>query len=269
MKFLVAGSSLPETVIQDETGRMRRHIGGVAAIMARELAQAGADVTLVVNAIPGEPAQEIISAVEKLGMHTVLIEGYPKPNKRASAAITVRNGNPVRFNGNWNRTGYMGPQFSSLCREHDWLLTGLSLDIRDLQSALGNCANVAVNATTARSAPKALRLKGQRILTMNQRECESILYSAKATDRENQLTSIAGAETVMVTAGSKGRRIHRAGEAVLSAKAVPVPKGTDFIGAGDAATAGLVYAQAQGLDLNETIDEFITCLLERNASAYR
>ena len=45
--------------------------------------------------------------------------------------------------------------------------------------------------------------------------------------------------------------------------------GTDFIGAGDAATAGLVYALAHRLDLKETVDEFIKNLMERNAKGYR
>ena len=269
MRFLVAGSSLPEVVIQEKTGRMRRHIGGVAGIMARELAREGADVTLVVNAIAGEPAEEIVQGVEKSGVKAVLIEGDPKPSRRASAAITVRNGNPVKLNGNWNRTGYMGEEFKELCVSHDWLLAGLSLDMRDLTAGIKTCANVAVNATSTRSAPKALRLKGITALTMNARECQAMREAASKPTAEAQIGGITGAQTVMVTLGSKGHRIHQHDGTLLTADAPTPPEGTDYIGAGDAATAGLVYALAHGLELEGTVQRFISRLMEGNAQAYR
>ena len=80
--------------------------------------------------------------------------------------------------------------------------------------------------------------------------------------------ALAGNQTTMVTNGAKGRVIHHAGKSPRHAAAVKVPPGTDYIGAGDAATAGLVHAMAHELDQDETVDRFIADLLARNAAGY-
>ena len=69
--------------------------------------------------------------------------------------------------------------------------------------------------------------------------------------------------------GRRGRAVHHADGSAKTHPALPAPAGVDFIGAGDAATAGLALALSQGLDLEETVDQAISGLLERNAGGYQ
>ena len=93
MKYLVIGNAQMETITQSETGLSRDHVGGVGAIMARELALAGANVTLVTTAPSGPATREVQEAIEDSGIKPLVIPGNPPQTRRGYAHITTHKGN--------------------------------------------------------------------------------------------------------------------------------------------------------------------------------
>ena len=268
-RFLVVGNALAETIRRTQDGAGRRHVGGVGAIMARELAHAGADVTFLTTAPAGRHAGKMQAALEKRGVKPVILPGAPAQTTEGQATIMVKNGGPLRAKGNWPRMGGLRKEIAELAPEFDWTLVSMTLSDQDLREAAGSSPNLAVNATAKSMAGRIPSIGPHRISTMNEQERAALMNSPAPSRRGKDLRQVTGAETVMVTMGRRGRRIYLPDGTSEEAPAGPVPEGADFIGAGDSATAGLVYATALGLDIGETIDRFISELMRRNAQAYR
>lgn len=270
MKILVIGNSVEETIVRAETGEIRKHIGGVGAIMARELALSGgatAEVTFLTTTAPGQPALNILQAMEAAGVNTHIVNGHPPQTRKAQARITTRNGGPVSANGDWPPMPSLSPHIESMAPEHDWTIVTANLTAHDLRTAETSSPNLAVNATSKHHVKRIPMLKRPTVATMNNMEA-SALVKAMKTSSGTALRQALHADTLMVTLGAKGRIIHRQDMPSQVTEAPPAPENTDFIGAGDAATAGLVLALACNLDLKATVDSFITQLMERNAQAY-
>ena len=265
MKYLVVGNAQMETITQSETGLSRDHAGGVGAIMARELALAGADVTLISTAPSGPTTTELEDALSTLGVNPVIVPGSPAQRERGYTHITTQNGGPISARGEWPR---MGGVISHLNRmKADWMLTSLHAAPQDLSALSRMNRKNAVNATSKKHVRLITHIWNQTIYTMNDAEARMLMKEIDI-DRLENLPRALGAETVMVTRGRYGRITYTYGKDTQRREAVPVPEGTDFIGCGDAATAGLVFATAEGLDVPETVDRFITDLMERNRLAY-
>lgn len=268
MRYLVVGNALPETIVRSEDGAKRLHISGVGAIMARELALAGAQTTLLSTAPAGAPTQEIEHALNRLGVIPVIVPGSPPQAKASRAVITTRNGGPIRARGSWPSMGRVMPEFAHLIRQHEWTLVSLTLVPEDLQEIRRTAHNLSVNATSVKLAQRLPTTGPLRAAAMNEQESKEIMARLGLKSRL-QLPQALRAQTTMVTLGRKGWEIHQQAEPVQKSPAVPVPTGTDFIGAGDAATAALVMALAEGLDPRTTINQAISSLLKRNAQAYQ
>ena len=265
MKYLVLGNAQMETITQSETGLSREHLGGVGAIMARELALAGADVTLMTTAPQGQPTEEIEESARKNDITPLVFPGNPPQAKRGYAHIKTQNGSLRWVNGDWPRMGALGKHITQVRPE--WTLISLQIHPKDLAVIRNAPGKKAVNATSKRHALIIPRLVNQSVYTMNAGEAKTLM-SEMDINREEDLPRVLGADTVMVTKGPRGRVTHGFGKPTQWDDPVAVPQGTDFIGCGDAATAGLVFAIAEGLDPQKTVDRFVTDLMERNAQAY-
>ena len=268
MSYLVVGNALTETIIRSQDGAQRQHTGGVGAIMARELALTGARVTLLTTAPQGGAARQIQADLEKHGVTPIVVPGQPAQTRAGWAEIITRRGEPVRASGSWPRMGGLQKQITELAPEHDWTLISLNIMPQDLQAARKLAPNLAVNATSKGLAVRMARTGEHRLATMNGDEARKLIAHL-GTESHARLPKALRAKTVMVTLGRRGRALHHADGSAETHPAVPVPAGADFIGAGDAATAGLVLALSQGLDPGETVDQAISGLLKRNAQAYR
>ncbi len=268
MSYLVVGNALTETIIRSQDGAQRQHTGGVGAIMARELALTGARVTLLTTAPQGDAARQIQADLEKHGMTPIVVPGQPARVWAGWAEIITRRGGPVRASGSWPRMGGLQKQITELAPEHDWTLISLNIMPQDLQAARKLAPNLAVNATSKGLAVRMAKTGEHQLATMNRDEARKLMAHL-GTESHAGLPRALRANTVMVTLGRRGRIIHHADGSAETHPAVPAPAGTDFIGAGDAATAGLVLALSRGLDLGETVDQAISGLLERNAGGYR
>ena len=265
MTYLVLGNAQLETITQSETGLSRNHLGGVGAIMARELALAGANVTLVTTAPPGPATREVQEAIEDSGIKPMVIPGNPPQTRRGYAHITTHKGNVRSVKGDWPRMGLLGPIVSQV--NADWTLISLQLQPKDLHALQELKGPKAVNATSKKHASLIPQIPNQAVYTMNSSEATALMLDMSVLHEED-LPRALGADTVMITRGQHGRTTYTQAQPVLCHDAVPVPDGADFIGCGDAATAGLVFALAEGLDQEQTVNSFVTDLMRRNALAY-
>ena len=271
MKFLVIGNSVEEIVTRSETGRHRVHIGGVGAIMARELALSAPDehVTFLTIAAPGRPTDNIKIGMAMNGVNQVSIpRAYRTLTRKSRARITTTGGNPVSAKGDWPPMPSISPDIPGLAAVHDWTLITANLAPQDLEKAAAHSKNLAINATTKHHAKGILAVDNPSVVTMNSQEA-SLLAASLGTHPGPGLKKATHARTLMITMGAKGRVIYHLDDEPRHAPAPKPPSGTDFIGAGDAATAGLVYAIAHRLDIDATVDRFILNLLQRNALAYQ
>ena len=197
-----------------------------------------------------------------------LIIALGKFSLGSHATITTRLGGPIRAQGSWSIMGGLGKHIAILAPQFDWALVSLTLRWNDLETVAKSARKLAVNATSKKHVALIPHIQEQAVTTMNQRESGKLM-NLMSVREPSDLPSKLGVATLMVTRGARGRTVYQANGERWDAPTVPVPQGADFIGAGDAATAGLVYSQPMGLDLNETVDRFITRLLQRNADAFQ
>ena len=267
-RFLVIGNAVNETVTRTEDGAVRRHAGGVGAIMARELALAGGDVTLLTTALPGKPLEKIREHLTEGGVTLDAHAGNPPQQKHAEVQIRCRRGEFAGASGQWARMGGLGRHIACTAPDYDMTLVSLNLAPADLQTALKHSRRLVANATAPKLAPRLLKMKGLTAATLNTRELGEMRAQSRAGMKADQIPIALEAGHVLLTRGAKGMSLLT-NETANDIAAPPVPAGSDFIGAGDAATAGLAWALATGSDPLETASRFVTSVLERNAGSYR
>ena len=263
-RILVVGNALHETVTRED-GAKRIHVGGVGGIMARELARAGSDVSLLCP-VTEDQADNLRARLEEDGVNPILVASRTT-ERNPEVNITVRRGEPVHFQGTFPRPASIMGQLKNVISHYPIVVTGLYMNQADLDFIYRNNDSVVANATTHRLAPRLTRMKGIRAMTMNRAEAGAIMRATN-TQNEKLLAQTLQPEYLLITRGATGRTMYHRGENPETAPAIPIPKGTDFIGAGDSLTAGLAYAIAQGLDPNPVMNEFLARLLKFNQEQY-
>ena len=183
--------------------------------------------------------------------------------------IRYRRGEFAGASGEWVRMGGLAPRIRELAPEYDVTLISTCMLPEDLTAALTSARRLVANATSPKLAPRLLKLKGQAAATLNTRELGAVRAHLRTRPAPEDLPRILGTDAVLLTKGPGGITLHRDGGPSKSAPAATPPKGTDFVGAGDAATAGLAWALAHGQDPLPAAVRFVTALLERNALSYR
>lgn len=266
--FLVIGNAVTETVTRTEDGAVRAHAGGVGAIMARELALAGADVTLLTTALPGPSLDDVRHHLAKAGAKLDANTGDPPQRMHGQVHIRCRRGEFAGASGEWVRMGGLGRRIAETAPNQDMVLVSMNLMPGDLQTALKNSRRLIANATSPKLASRLIRLKGLTAATLNSREMGALSPHFRKKPKAGDMPSLLAAETVLLTKGARGMSLYTP-DTVSDVAAPPVPAGTDFVGAGDAATAGLAWALANGLDPLDTAAAFVRAILDRNARSYR
>ena len=266
--FLVVGNAVDETVTRTEDGATRSHAGGVGAIMARELARRGADVTLLTTALPGPALDRIRSHLVDAGVRLEAVPGNPPQREHAQVRIRCRRGEFAGASGHWARMGGLAHQIEDLTATAHLTLVSLNLLPADLQTALSHSRRLVTNATSPKLAPRLTNLKGQIAATLNTRELGAIRSRLKEQPPSEMMPQTIGANMVLLTKGSRGMTLYRQDAPPTSSPATQPPPGTDFVGAGDAATAGLAWALATGEDPMQCALESVTALLRHNADGY-
>ena len=266
--FLVIGNTVAETVTRTEDGAVRVHAGGVGAIMARELALAGADVTLLTTALPGPSLDDVRQHLAAAGAKLDANTGDPPQRMHGQIQIRCRRGEFAGASGEWVRMGGLGRRIAEIAPNYDMTLVSLNLMPGDLQMALKHSRQLIANATSPKLATRLLKMKGLTAATLNSRELGAVRAQVHSKLKAEDTPHILGAENVLLTKGARGMSLYTA-DTIHDIDAAPVPAGTDFVGAGDAATAGLAWALANGLHPLDTAAAFVRTILDRNARSYR
>ena len=259
--FLVIGNVVDETIVRED-GCIRRHVGGVAGIMARELGRQGADVTLL-SAVESCQRQVLADRLAADGVRCRFVAGDPPQLKRSAARITTLRGEQHRTQGSFPAPASTARQLAEMAPHVDLILAGMYLHPADTAELGRHPGKVVANATTTRLARRMRQIPGLAAATLNQQELAELEPTANAEQGPSSL-----AKTVLVTLGPAGYRLHEKG-AVRHGKAPPPPEGADFIGAGDAMTAGLAWALATGRAPQPAMRRFLVRLLQANADSYR
>ena len=246
--ILVIGSAIPETVRRSETGASALRIGGVGAIMAQELHRSGLDVallTLTSDDAPGRTAQNLLRQ-QPFAVHTA-----------AAAAGTVGYTDVLTTAGEPRELDALYPTISwveinaaaiALIPQHDWVAADCNLDASALREIAQRTPPVrlVLNGTAPDRCDRILATADypKAAVTLNRNEA-AILYRQTRTANPDELARHLNAQYLLITHDADGWLLTTDGQTICR-PAVPVPPDTDFIGAGDAATAGLLCAIAAG-----------------------
>ena len=265
-KFLVVGNVMEETVTTED-GRTRQQVGGVGGIMARELARAEANVTLLAPVTPTQQ-ERLNEALTTLGLTAILADGRPPAIREGTARISVRNGEPTATKGHFPVPGSIAQEIRDIRKDYDMVLCSLYLDVNDLSALAGTGGNIIANATTKGMVPRLGRMRGITAATMNQAELQALARRMRFDPDDNPAQKM-GISRIFVTEGANGRTDFWMNGNRRHLPAIRVPTGADFIGAGDALTAGYAFAIANGLSTDQTMDKFLEKLLDYNAASYQ
>ncbi len=263
--ILIIGSAIPETVRRAATGASALRIGGVGAIMAQELHRSGLDVallTLTSDDAPGRTAQNLLRQ-QPFAVHTT-----PAAGTVGYTDVLTTAGEPQELDAlyptiSW---GEINAAAIALIPQHDWVAADCNLDASALREIAQRTPSVrlVLNGTAPDRCDRILATADypKAAVTLNRSEA-AILYSLTQAANPDELARQLNTQHLLITHDADGWLLTAAGQTIRR-PAVPVPPDTDFIGAGDAATAGLFYALAAGLPPADHINPAIARRLQRN-----
>ena len=192
--FLVIGNAVAETVTRTEDGAVRAHAGGVGAIMARELALAGANVTLLTTAIPGPALDDLRQHLAEAGVRLDANTGDPPQRMHGQVHIRCRRGEFAGASGEWVRMGGLGRRITEIAPDYGITLVSLNLMPGDLQAAVKHSRRLIANATSPKLASRLLRLKGLTAATLNTREMGALGPHFRKKPKAGEMPSLLAAE---------------------------------------------------------------------------
>lgn len=278
--ILVIGNAIPEWVRRAESGAEGLRLGGVGAITAGALAgDPGVAVTLLAVVSDDEPGR---TAQELLGQ-----QGYAV--RRAAALGTAGYSRSVTIRGEAQETEGVYPTITwseigaaveeELASErYDWVAADCNLNGEALFELARRvpAGRLVINGTADDRCERIMATipYSKGAVTLNRSEAAVLLRRASIFTRGVVKLSIVrgdavalarrlNAERLLLTLDAEGWMLV-AGGAAFQHRAAAAPADSDFIGAGDAATAGLIGALATGAPLAPAIADAIARRLEGN-----
>ena len=266
-RILVIGNAMPEQVRRAETGATALRLGGVGAITARELLRCGLRaVTLlapVSSDAPGRTAQEL------LRQQPYAVIAAPARATVGYTRVLTTAGEPRELDAVYPTIAWaeIGPAaVEALASPYDWVAADCNLDADALAEIARRAppGRLVINGTAPDRCDRILTTAAypKAAVTLNRREA-AVLYRIAGADDADALRRRLNSQWLLVTRDAAGWLLANAGR-VSRHPAAPVPPDTDFIGAGDSATAGLLYALASGRPPAPEIAAAIARRLEYN-----
>lgn len=270
--ILIIGNAIPETIRRAETGASILRIGGVGAITAQELHRCGLDVallTLTSDDAPGQTAQSLLRQ-QPFAVHTT-----PAAGTAGYTEVLTTGGEPQELDCEyptitWNE---IGNSAVALIPQYDWVAADCNLDANSLREIAPRIppGRLVINGTAPDRCRRILSTTDytKAAVTLNRTEA-AILFDLTATGVDAvALARQLNTQHLLITHDADGWLLVAAGDGdndgiISRYPAVPVPPDTDFIGAGDSATAGLLYALATGQEPATHINPAITRRLQHN-----
>lgn len=264
--ILIIGNAIPETIRRAATGPTALRIGGVGAITAQELRRCGLDATLLTTVsddAPGQTAQN-------------LLRQQPFAVRTAPAAGTVGYTDVLTTNGEPQELACEYPTITwdeisaaaiALIPQHEWVAADCNLDDTALHEIvqLTQPNRLIINGTAPDRCHRILSAAGypKAAVTLNRSEA-AILYHLTQTAHPDDLARQINTQHLLITQDANGWLLLSPNGSIARHPAVPAPPDTDFIGAGDSATAGLLYALATGQPPIAHINPAIARRLQHN-----
>ena len=291
--ILVIGNAIPERVRRAESGAEGLRLGGVGAITAGALAEGagqgggggggdgGGGVAVTLLAVvsddgPGRTAQELLGQ-----------QGYAV--RRAAALGTAGYSRSVTIRGEAQETDGVYPTITwseigaaveeeLASEQYDWVAADCNLNGEALFELARRvpAGRLVINGTADDRCERIMATipYSKGAVTLNRSEAAVLLRRASIFTRGVVKLSILrgdavalarrlNAERLLLTLDAEGWMLV-AGGAAFQHRAAAAPADSDFIGAGDAATAGLIGALATGAPLAPAIADAIARRLEGN-----
>ena len=258
---------MPEKVRSAETGATALRLGGVGAITARELLRCGLhDVTLlapVSSDAPGRTAQVL------LRQQPYAVIAAPARATVGYTRVLTTAGEPRELDAvyptiAWAEIG--APAADALASPYHWVAADCNLDADALAEIARRAPpeRLVINGTAPDRCDRILATAAypKAAVTLNRSEA-AVLHRLAGADDADALRRRLNSQWLLVTRDAAGWLLVNAGR-VSRHPAAPVPPDTDFIGAGDSATAGLLYALASGRPPAPEIAAAIARRLEYN-----
>lgn len=282
---LVIGTAMPEGIV----GRYqeRTQLGGVAGIMAQELAAAGENPLLITPQGNDDNGRHLAVMLQDLDLRHCLA-----PNHHPGAWSRISLDPAVKTAGNWPTWGWYYPLKNLVEQAFRayWtadrsqprpfavvdcsLATAALTAINDL--AIAHHWNLVINATTkfrcSRAAARRADLWDSRIcaVTANRQETQALLQMCGSRDDIRALMRTMATQYFLSTRDREGWELYGPDGQYWSSPALTRrPAGSDFIGAGDAATAGFIHALKANKPFVTAINAAISERLEFNHRSNR
>ena len=268
IRVLVIGNAIPETVRRNATGAgpATIRIGGVGAITAQELHRTGLDTSLLTTIsddAPGQTAQNLLCQ-QPYAVHTA-----PAAGTVGYTVVLTTAGEPQELDAVYPtiRWDEISAAAISLIPQYDWVAADCNLDAAALREIARRtpAGRLVINGTAPDRCDRILSTADypKAAVTLNRSEA-AILYNLTQTAHPDELARQINAQHLLITHDADGWLLASPSGIVSRHPAVPAPPDTDFIGAGDAATAGLLYALAAGQPPTDHINPAIARRLQRN-----
>lgn len=265
---LIIGNAIPETVRRAATGAgpTALRIGGVGAITAQELHRCGLDtalLTVVSDDAPGQTAQNLLRQ-QPFAVHTV-----PAAGTVGYTDVLTTNGEPQELACEYPTIAWdeISAAAIALIPQYEWVAADCNLDAAALQEIAHRTPphRLVINGTAPDRCRRILSTTDypKAAVTLNRSEA-AILYQLTQTPNPVELAARLNTQHLLITQDANGWRLLSPNGSIVHHPAVPVPPDTDFIGAGDSATAGLLYALAIGQPPADHINPAIARRLQHN-----
>lgn len=262
---LIIGNAIPETIRRNATGPTTIRIGGVGAITAQELHRTGLDTTLLTTIshdAPGQTAQNLLRQ-QPFAVHTAPAAGTVGYTDVLTTAGEPQELDAVYPTISWHE---ISAAAIALIPQHDWVAADCNLDAAALREIAQRTPThrLVINGTAPDRCRRILAAADypKAAVTLNRSEA-AILYELTQTANPGELTRQLNTQYLLITHDADGWLLAYNG-IVSHHPAIPAPSDTDFIGAGDSATAGLIYALATGQPPTDHINPAIARRLQHN-----
>ena len=263
---LIIGNAIPETIRRNATGPTTLRIGGVGAITAQELHRTGLDtalLTTISDDAPGQTAQNLLRqqpfavhiapAAGTVG-YTDVLTTAGEPHELDAVYPTIR----------WHE---ISAAAIALIPQHEWVAADCNLDAAALREIARRIPphRLVINGTAPDRCRRILSTVDypKAAVTLNRSEAV-ILYRLTQTARPDELARRLNTQYLLITHDANGWVLLSANGVIAHHPAVTAPPDADFIGAGDSATAGLIYALATGQPPTDHINLAIARRLQHN-----
>ena len=264
VRIAVVGLCGIEKVYDYDSDVVKERIGGVAANIARDLHHEYKDAYLFTSIARDDVREKIYKTNKGIPSFYHIMKSE---NHNMRYDVSVKNGEPKGGGGYFptlKKEDFVDSAWDRMIESTDWVVAESSIFpvlLADIEKRSNNF--MIVNSSTSKTK-NMLNFtnfgRNKRVFTLNDKELYSLGWSGRA------FGDCVWASDLLVTRGEAGWDYYAGVGTPIHGSAVEVPKGADFIGCGDAASAGLLHHLISGESVHTSISRYITRRLYFNTN---